>query len=241
MWYRVGLHLGIGTDVLEKINVENSAKPSACKRAMFKEWHNLCPKASCTWKHVIEALKSVDQKEAERIMQTITTDTNLKQHSPGSLRPHTAQFPLRTSVGTSESEKATNIAGGLVPPSVLGSGREKPHTEIVRERISRISTDGSDKPLKEQQALVEGHSTLGEIEGDDGGGAVRKSDVLLESHHESEHAVRGSLSADVYETASEDDSFMVFNSQHDVDAVTSASTKVKRKDQVITIICSFYL
>ena len=208
-WYTVGLHLGIGTDTLEKIKAENSAKPSLCKRAMFREWLKVCPKGSCTWKHVIDALRDVDQKEAERVMQTISADTNLKPQSPGSLKPHTAQFPLQ------------------IESSVV-----KSH---IREKKPRIGTDGCCELLiKKQQALVEGLKTPGEMEGDDDSGTLKKSDISLESCHETEQSVRGSLSVDVYETASEDDDFMGSNSQHDADAtVASVSTKSVEKDQVI--------
>lgn len=227
-WYDVGLQLGIGVDVLEKIKRDNF-KPHLCKRAMFREWINVGPESNRTWKQVIEALTRVDPKEAERVMQTIITETNVKQQIPWSRKPYTAQFPLQAPTGNNEGKNQTKSGCELIPMTVSGGGQEKRHTESLKQK--RIATDGSCESLT--ATVVKDRTTSDEMEGDGDGGPLKKSDVLLESHHESEHALRGSFSADVYETASEDDSFHVFNSQHGGDAGATGTSTGTKGDQVL--------
>ena len=230
-WYKVGMELGLETNVLEKIKV-TCATPHLRKKAMFKEWLDIQrDKTSCTWQRVIEALRNVDPNIAESVTQTIVADSN--QQSSISLRPHTAQFPLQKAGVGDRIESDVRVSSWSSAPPTLSTadGREKRkqhHTEIVNKK---------DEP----HAYIEGelHFAHGRMEEDH---AFRKSDVLeitheLESTHESEHALRGSFSADTF--ASEEDSFVSFTSQHgDDDGVLlpTSSVMVGDRDQVCILL-----
>ena len=234
-WYRVGLELGLGTDVLDSIKKSN-VKPQLCKRAMFKEWLRKSSKATCTWRHLIQAIAKVDQKVAEIVAQDIIIESS-DQQSPASLKPSTVQFPLEKNVGM---ESADDVKYASAPPTIPSDAnkRHKLHhlTEIVSREGDSPTAKGTDDPQEIKPHLfVEGHVDVAhvEIEADLDFVSGEKNEVSFESLHESEHAVRGSLSADVYETASEDDSFMVFSSQQggDTPDITSKKT-VEERDKV---------
>ena len=65
-WYTLGLALGLGEEVLARIEEEQARKLAKCKRAMFRKWLELNPTAS--WKDVVKALTDIGEEEtAERV------------------------------------------------------------------------------------------------------------------------------------------------------------------------------
>ena len=249
-WHRVGLELGLRTDVLDSIK-KNNIKPQLCKRAMFKEWLKVSSEATCTWRHLIQAIAKVDQKVAEIVAQDIITESS-DQQSSTSLKSSTVQFPLEKNVGM---ESADEVKYASAPPTIPSDAnkRHKQHqlTEIVSREGDSPTAKGIDDPQKIKPHLfVEGHMHVAhvEVEADLDFVSGEKNEVSFESLYESEHAVRGSFSADVYETASEDDSFMVFNSQQGGDApdITSKKTveerdKVRLSTSCIIIVSAIFL
>ena len=233
MWYKVGIELNIGEDVLDRIKLE-STKLHLCKRAMFKEWLRVSPDESCTYYHLIQALSKVDKKMAETVYQTVATDSEEMLYAK---KPNTAQLPIHHEYDSGlkrVKEKVSSASGdyfreklvSMVAPPPPASGQErKPHTEIVhrdRDSLSPIGTTSQSITRLNNQLPLEGSLLQSRVQGDYASSNLASSDhvkgseVCLESSHESEQAdeIR-SVSAEAYQTASEDESILVFSYQHD--------------------------
>ena len=236
MWYKVGQELGLNVHTLDAIKVEHS-KPQSCKRAMFREWLRVSPVTSCTWSHLIQALTKVDQKTAQDICQTVV---GASTQSPKSGQPHTAQYPLILEDESVRVRKdTTKLSVSMTPPTPLSLATERKKqflTETVKVKDSPTSFKAiellSTGPKKlRQHGTIDSPSIYSA--GDRDKGSIRKEICSESNHHDSDQAdeIR-SVSADVYQTASEDESILVFNYQHDGEAAQQNITLSRVGDQV---------
>ena len=213
IWYSIGLELGLSVNVLNGIKTKHG-KPQHCKRAMFKEWLNTCPSETCTWSHLIQALRKVDPRTADVIAETIASSP--KETSLKSDQPHTSRFPLQKS--ERKEVDTSSISTASLPPSLISGRRERPWTDIVHDPPTSL-------PLHEvaitgQQLSTDVLKTTGRIQ-DDYPPLMSYDDKSHESRSQSNRgsSETRSFSAEEYQTASEDDSIQPFviNYQQDVE------------------------
>ena len=243
LWYKVGIELRIGEEVLDRIKSKNS-KPQLCKRAMFKEWLRVSPDESCTYYHLVQALMKVDEKVAATVYQTVTTDSEKLSDVK---KPTTAQLPIlheydselkrmKEKVGRGDyfHEKLTST---VAPPPPASGYMRKPHTEIIHGDSGSLSpiesTSQSIARLNKHRPLeLEGSFVQSRVEDMHASSVpaspdrIKGSEVCAESNHDSDQAgeIR-SVSADAYQTASEDESILVFSYQHDGQETSTAKNR----------------
>lgn len=215
MWYNIGLELGLNDTVLNGIKTKHG-KPQHCKRAMFKEWLNTCPSETCTWSHLIQALKRVDPKTAEVIAETVSSGQI--ETSPKSDRPHTSLIPVQKR--DRKEVDVSSISMASLPPSLISGRRERPWTEIVQDPSGSL-------PLHEA-ATTGKQLTTGDLKTV----ARTEADYLpLTSHGDQSRESRShsnhgssetrSFSAEEFQTASEDDSVQPFVTTYQQDVEPS--------------------
>ena len=216
MWYNIGLELGLTTSVLNVIKIKHG-KPQPCKRAMFKEWMNTCPPETCTWSHLIQAIKRVDPKTAEVIAETIA-----REALPRSDHPRTSLFPAQKS----EREEA-GISTASLPPSLIGSRRERPWTDIVQDPTASLLMHKA-APITGQRPSMGDVKSGGRTEDDYPSLRSYHDDQSRESRSQSSHesGETRSFSAEEYQTAGEDDSIQPFVTtyQQDEQRITSGAS-----------------
>ena len=57
-WYNLGIELDIPVGTLDAIKLANFHQPDDCVTAMIKEWLQSPAELKCTWKALVEAIKS---------------------------------------------------------------------------------------------------------------------------------------------------------------------------------------
>ena len=211
MWYNIGLELGLTTSVLSAIKTKHG-KPQPCKRAMFKEWINTCPPETCTWSHLIPAIKRVDPKTAEVIAETVA-----KEALPKPDHPRTSLFPVQKS-GRDEA----GISTASLPPSLIGGRRERPWTDVQDPTASL--------PVHKAAAITGQRLSTGNVKSV---GRTEDDYPSLRSYHDDQSRSPSShgsgetrsVSAEEYQTAGEDDSIQPFVSyQQDEQRITSGAS-----------------
>jgi hypothetical protein len=210
MWYNIGLELGLSVSILNGIKTKQG-KPQHCKRAMFKEWMNTCPPESCTWPHLIQAIKRVDPKTAEVIAETVAKET-----LPKSDHPRTSLLPVEKSEVTAS-----------LPPSLIGGRRERPWTDIVQDPSASL-------PVHKAVAITGQPFSTGDVktgsrtEDDYPSSRSYHDDQSRASRSQSSHgsSETRSFSAEEYQTAGEDDLIQPFVTtyQQDEQRITSGAS-----------------
>ena len=213
MWYNIGLELGLTVSALNAIKTKHG-KPQPCKRAMFKEWMNTCPPETCTWSHLIPALRRVDPKTAEVISETVA-----REALPQSDHPRTSLFPLQKS-----KRDEASISTASLPPSLIGSRRERPWTDIVQDPTASLPVHKA-----AEQRLSMGDVKSGGRTEDDYCPLLKsyRDDQSRESRSQSSHGSgeTRSVSGEEYQTAGEDDSIQPFVTyQQDEQRITSGAS-----------------
>ena len=215
-WYNIGLELGLTTSVLNAIKTKHG-KPQPCKRAMFKDWMNTCPPETCTWSHLIQAIKRVDPKTAEVIAETVARETLPKVD-----HPRTSLLPAQKS----EREEA-GISTASLPPSLISGRRERPWTDIVQDPTASLPVHKAAAITRQRLSTDDGKSG-GRTEDDYPSLRSYHDDQSRESRSQSSHGSgeTRSFSAEEYQTAGEDDSIQPFVTtyQQDEQRITSGAS-----------------